>query len=242
MEVVVLQSEFETVLANQFSFVKSLSNKNGNNIIVLRHNILEKKVVRIDTQKNLEIYEILKAIRHENLPEIIGIIKKENSFSVIEEHIDGITVGQVLESGLYNEKGVRCVCKSVCLALDVLHRYNIIHRDIKPENIMVDSTGKVKLLDFDAARIYKNYQPVDTSFVGTAGFAAPEQYGVTQSDARTDIFAMGVLMNVMLTGEHPSTKMYKGRLTKIIEKCINVNPEQRYSSAMELYKKLGGVI
>ena len=195
-------------------------------------------MVFINTERNREIYEILKTVRHENIPEIIGTVEKENSFLVIEEYVDGMTVSQVLQSGLYNEKGVRSVCKSVCLALDVLHGYNIIHRDIKPENIIIDCTGKVKLIDFDAARIYKKYQPVDTDFVGTTGFAAPEQYGVGQSDSRTDIFAMGVLMNVMLTGEHPSIKMYKGRLAKVIKKCISVNPDDRYSSVMELHKKL----
>lgn len=233
-----LQNELERIINEQFSFVKVLSRKEGSSAVVLRHRTLDRKVVKIDTVRNYEIYETLNRIKHENLPSIIGIIRKPEGFSVIEEYVDGISVAQVLESGLYNEKGVRSVCKSVALALDVLHSCNIIHRDVKPENIMIDSTGTVKLIDFDAARIYKHYQPTDTSFVGTAGFAAPEQYGVNQSDARTDIFAMGVLMNVMLTGEHPVTKAYKGKMSKIIRKCINVNPEERYASAMELYKKL----
>lgn len=233
-----LQNELEKIISEQFSFVKVLSRKEGSSAVVLRHRNLDRKVVKIDTVRNYEIYEALSRISHENLPSIIGIIRKAEGFSVIEEYVDGISVAQVLEGGLYNEKGVRAVCKSVLLALDVLHGFNIIHRDIKPENIMIDSTGTVKLIDFDAARIYKHYRPTDTIFVGTAGFAAPEQYGVNQSDARTDIFAMGVLMNVMLTGEHPVTKAYKGKLGKIIRKCINVDPEERYSSAMELYKKL----
>lgn len=231
-------NELERIVDEQFSFVKALSKKENSCAVVLRHNCLDKKVVRINTTKNLEIYEMLSQINHENLPSVLGIIKREDGFSVIEEYIDGISVAQVLENGLYNEKGARAVCKAVALALDVLHRFNIIHRDIKPENIMIDAYGTVKLIDFDAARIYKHYQPTDTSFVGTAGFAAPEQYGVNQSDARTDIFAMGVLMNVMLTGEHPTTKIYKGKSGKIIRKCINVDPEKRYVSAMELYRKL----
>ena len=103
---------------------------------------------------------------------------------------------------------------------------------------MIDSIGNVKLIDFDAARIFKSYQQQDTSFIGTAGFAAPEQYGINQTDPRSDIFALGILLNVMLTGEHPSRKLYKGRLTKVIEKCINIDPNKRYANIKDLYKKL----
>ena len=79
------------------------------------------------------------------------------------------------------------ICKQ-CGA--VLHKNNIIHRDIKPENVIIDKYGNVKLVDFDSARVYKTYQSNDTSFTGTAGFAAPEQFAISQTDPRTDIFAL----------------------------------------------------
>lgn len=233
-----MSEDFEKIFNEQFSFVKLIKQKENSRIVVMRHNLLDKKVVRIDTDKNYQIYNTLKQITHPNLPEIIGIFHNSNGFSVIEEYIDGLTVSEVIEGGLYHKSGAIAVCKAVCSALDTLHQNNIIHRDVKPENVMIDKKGNVKLIDFDAARIHKNYQPQDTTIMGTTGFAAPEQFGMNQSDARTDIYAVGVLLNVMLTGEHPSKTIYPGRIGKIISKCCSINPNERYSSAASLFNAL----
>lgn len=230
--------DFNTILTEQFSFVKALTQKENKTLLVLRHNYTERKVVKLTFCGDASVYKTLQKISHPNLPEIFSVSHNGTECTVIEEYIDGITVADVLQSGLYNEKGTRTVASDICCALDALHKNNIIHRDIKPENVMIDKSGTVKLIDFDAARLFKAYQPRDTSFIGTVGFAAPEQYGINQSDPRTDIFALGVLMNVMLTGEHPSKKMYRGKLTKTIETCINIDPNRRYKSTEELFYKL----
>ena len=103
---------------------------------------------------------------------------------------------------------------------------------------MITSGGIVKIIDFDAARIFKQGKSADTKIIGTVGYAAPEQMGLAQSDERTDIFAVGILMNVMLTGEHPGRRMYKGKLAKIIEKAIRVDPLKRFANTSELKKYL----
>lgn len=231
-------SDFENIIAEQFSFVKSLSSNQSKKHIVMRHKILGLEIAVLNFNGNADVYEILKNLSHPNLPRILSVEQNGEKCCVIEEYINGITVAENLQNGLYTEKGVRTVVKEVCSALDALHSRNIIHRDIKPENIMIDSQGDVKLIDFDASRIYKSYKSEDTSFIGTAGFAAPEQFGINQTDPRSDIFALGILMNVMLTGEHPSKKLYKGRLTSIIEKCINVDPNARFRNVRELHSKL----
>lgn len=225
-------------MAEQFEFVKALTQRGGKSAVVLRHKSLGTQIVKLNFEGDASIYNILKNISHPNLPKIYSVQSNGTNCEVIEEYINGTTVADILKSGLYTEGGVRSIIKSVCSALDALHSLNIIHRDIKPENIMIDSSGNVKLIDFDAARIFKSYQPQDTSFIGTAGFAAPEQYGINQTDCRSDIFALGVLMNVMLTGEHPSKKLYNGKLGKVIETCINIDPNKRYSNARELVSKL----
>lgn len=79
-----------------------------------------------------------------------------------------------------------------------------VHRDIKPENIILRGSQAV-LIDFDAARLHKPEHEADTQILGTTGFAAPEQYGLSQSDIRTDIYSLGVLINVMLTGNTPQS-------------------------------------
>ena len=233
-----MQSDFNSIMAEQFEFVKALTQSNGKSAVVLRHKSLGTQIVKLNFEGDTSIYNILKNISHPNLPKIYSVQSNDKLCEVIEEYINGTTVADILKSGLYTEDGVCTIIKNVCSALDTLHSLNIIHRDIKPENIMIDSSGNVKLIDFDAARIFKTYQPQDTSFIGTAGFAAPEQYGINQTDCRSDIFAIGILMNVMLTGEHPSKKLYNGKLGKIIETCINIDPNKRYSNVRELVSKL----
>ena len=76
--------------------------------------------------------------------------------------------------------------------------------------------------------------------IGTTGFAAPEQFGIAQTDNRTDIFSLGILLNVMLTGEHPSRHLYQGkRLARVIQKCTQIAPDKRYPNVQRLEKELG---
>lgn len=113
----------------------------------------------------------------------------------------------------------------LCEGLSALHKARIIHRDIKPSNIILGDDGHVKLIDFDAARILKPAADKDTVFVGTDGFAPPEQYGFTQTDQRSDIYALGITMKVLL-GEDYQHSRYR----RIIEKCTRFSPEYRYKS------------
>lgn len=157
---------------------------------------------------------------------------------MLEEYIDGQTISEYLSDDLYTLSGVKSVISSLCDALDFLHSNKIIHKDIKPENVMIDKNGVVKLIDFDSARIYKPYRSEDTKMLGTHGYAAPEQYGLNQTDERTDIYALGVLMNVMLTGEPPERKLYNGKLKNVIIKCTQTIPDKRFQNVNELKKSL----
>ena len=125
----------------------------------------------------------------------------------------------------------------MCDALTALHDRGIIHRDVKPENVIVEKSGRVVLIDFNASRI-KSDASKDTVIMGTIGYASPEQLGLAKTDARTDIYAVGVLYNVMLTGMHPSVTIASGRAGRIVRKCTAVNPNERYQSAAELWSAL----
>lgn len=230
--------DFESIIAEQFCFVKALRDDEYKSVVVMRHKNIGTEIVIHEFIGDISVYQTLTGISHPNLPKVYSAVKKDNKCKVIEEYINGITVAEILQNGLYTPQGAKEVAKGVCSALDTLHQLNIIHRDVKPENVMIDSVGNVKLIDFDAARIFKSYRQHDTSFIGTAGFAAPEQYGISQTDPRSDIFALGILLNVMLTGEHPSKQLFQGKLTKVIEKCINLDPNKRYPNVKALYKKL----
>ena len=125
----------------------------------------------------------------------------------------------------------------LCEAMEVLHSIGAVHRDIKPENIILRGSEAV-LIDFDAARIVDPDKSTDTKILGTTGYASPEQYGLCQTDARSDIYSFGVVLNVMLTGEHPSTKLAEGVFGEIVQKCTMINPDMRYQSAAELKEVL----
>ena len=112
-----------------------------------------------------------------------------------------------------------------------------IRDSIKPENVILRGNDVV-LIDFDAARLHKPEAKADTRILGTTGFAAPEQYGLGQSSTRTDIYSLGVLMNLMLTGQHPSKKLAEGRMGRVIQRCTQVNPSKRYKDVIHLMEVL----
>lgn len=228
----------DDILKEQYSVAKVYKRTEEKSILLLRHNEIKKDIICRKFKGNGDAYKLLRNISFPNLPAVFEVAENEEQITVLEEYISGATVADLLANGLFNESGVKRIGKAVCNALTVLHSYGIVHRDIKPENIIIADDGTVKLIDFDAARLFKNGKSKDTKIIGTAGYAAPEQLGLAQSDERTDIFAVGVLMNVMLIGEHPSKKLYKGKLTKVIEKCIQLDPQKRYGNAEELKKSL----
>lgn len=209
-------------------------------IRVLRHNTLHTDVIAREFTGSGEIYQALQTISHPNIPTIYETAQDGSHVVVLEEFIDGTTIAEVLQTRLYSEAETAKVISELCGALAALHSLGIIHRDIKPENVMIDRKGVVKLIDYGAAKFYKAYQVNDTVIIGTTGFAAPEQFGIAQSDNRTDIFSLGILLNVMLTGEHPSRHLYQGkRLARVIQKCTQIAPDKRYPNVQRLGKELG---
>lgn len=224
----------DSVIEDKYRIVSVLKDNGKSKIVRLRNTELCKDIVKIEFDGSGEIYKRLSEISQQNLPIIYDVSESGGKCTVIEEFIDGATVSDILMSELYTEAGAAAVCSGLCDALFALHSIGIIHRDIKPENVMIDSNGRVVLIDFDAARIFKDYRSQDTRIIGTTGYAAPEQFGISQTDERTDIFSLGILMNVMLTGEHPSKKSYSGKLRRIIDKCIQIDPKKRYANVTEL--------
>lgn len=220
-------------LLKNYRLVSVLSDKNNCKTLRLRHKQLNRDLVLHSFPKTVTAYEILCDIKSENLPEIYDSVTLTDGQIVLEEFISGVTVADVMKSGKYRYRGAKRVLVSVCNALEILHQNNIVHRDIKPENIIISDDGRVVLIDFNISRkVSPNTK--DTVIMGTVGYASPEQLGIAQSDARTDIYAMGVLLNVMLTGKHPSELLARGKVGKIVKKCTSVNPNDRYQSVQKL--------
>lgn len=225
---------FIQCLKTDYSFIKLLSDKNGGVAIVVKNKICGKKMVVHSFKTPVAVYDMLKKINFENLPTVFDTYYFSDGQIVLEEYIDGITVSDVIESGKYTYRGAAKVISEICDALSVIHSSGYVHRDIKPENVMITNDGTVKLIDFNASRKYDFNKSRDTVALGTIGYASPEQLGLSQSNSKTDIYAVGVLLNVMLTGEHPSKKLVRGRAGRIVLKCTQIDPQKRYKSADEL--------
>lgn len=184
-----------------------------------------------------EVYRRLLPVLCPHLPQIMEAAEQDGQTAVLEEYVQGDTLAELLMGARLTEREARQVTMQLCQALHVLHSMGAVHRDVKPENVILRGSDAV-LIDFDAARIYKVASESDTQVLGTTGFAAPEQYGIFQSDERADIFSLGVLLNIMLTGKHPSREMAAGKMGRIVRKCTMTAPEQRYQSARALMEVL----
>lgn len=157
---------------------------------------------------------------------------------MLEEFIQGDTLGFLLQDALFFPEETKKIVRQVCRALWVLHSIGAVHRDVKPENIILRGDNAV-LIDFDAARFHKPENSADTQILGTTGFAAPEQYGLSQSDIRTDIYALGVLINVMGSpGEHPSRLWPRDGWAGSWTAAPMSIPSRRYKNVLRLMEAL----
>lgn len=232
------RAEYLSQIFGVYDVVKVLSKKNDGEILQVRHKTKNKDLVVRSYSKQVTAYQKLKAITHPNIPLVFDALNLDDGQIVLEEFIDGLTVAEVLEQGSYTYHGAKKIILAVCDALLVLRDMDIVHRDIKPENIIVTRSGDVKLIDFNAARIHKNEKQKDTVVLGTVGYAPPEQFGISQSNEKSDIYSLGVLLNVMLTGTHPSKQLARGKAGKIVLKCTQIDPNHRFDNIESLIVKL----
>lgn len=194
--------------------------------------------------------EMLKRLRHPYLPTIIDVIDLDDSFLIVMDYIEGIPFRKALELyGALPQEDVIEWAKQLCEVLGYLHSrpLPIIYRDMKPDNIMLKPDGSIALIDFGIAREYKPYAQQDTRALGTQGYAAPEQFGGQgQTDARTDLYGLGTTLYHFVTGHNPAEPPYEifpirhwnpalsQGLEKIIWKCTQKNPAERYQSCAEM--------
>lgn len=194
--------------------------------------------------------DLLKKLKHPNLPSIVDVIDSDENFLIVMDYIEGNTLERLLsEEGAQPQEQVADWALQLCDVLDYLHTRQspVIYRDMKPSNIMLKSDGSVVLIDFGTAREFKEKNTTDTCCLGTNGYAAPEQFGgMGQTDARTDIYCLGTTMYHLVTGHNPSeppyeiypvTKWNPGLSTGlecIIQKCTQKNPADRYQTVKEL--------
>ena len=178
------------------------------------------------------VYKKLQQLDSSYLPKTIYCCNENNKTYVIEEYIKGRTLQEIVAVGPLEENLAEWILLQLCAALETLHTHNIIHRDLKPSNIMLTNAQKIVLLDFDVARDITSMAERDTIVLGTPGYAPPEQYGFAATDTRSDFYALGRTLRELLG------KDYQGRLSKIIDKCTEFDPQRRVGSAAEVRRLL----
>lgn len=208
------------------------------------------KEIRREDFRELEVDKkeigMMKRLKHPHLPSIIDVIERDGSLLIVMDYIEGRSLDDILrEQGAQTEEAVMEWAKQLADVLAYLHsrRPRIIYRDMKPANVMLKPDGNVMLIDFGAAREFKPSKIRDTVALGTLGYAAPEQYEPDgQSDERTDIYGLGVMLFELLTGENPHRLCPVRKLDPflsagceaVILRCTQIKKEDRYRSCEEL--------
>lgn len=227
----------------RLSYYRPIANLDGKNHVFLVQDTRDtqlyvKKVLKV---YNKEIYQHVLDNPIAHVPQILLLEEDEDGLTVIEEYIHGKTLAQILEQdGVLTQKEALSIAIQLCAILKDFHNCSpaIINRDVTPSNIKITPDGIVKLVDINAAKWQDDTKAKDTVLLGTKGYAAPEQYGFAPSNQWTDIYAVGVLINVMLTGQLPNQTIAEGKLSTVIHRCVSLTPSERYGSMAVLLKEL----
>ena len=232
-------TEYRALVKEGHKVIRILSKKADSVVLHMQDTDDKDYILRIYSQEK-KVYRVLTQRAFENMPYIRETYIKDGFFLVEEEFIDGVSLQEMVSGGArFEHDRAAQITAEVCRAAAFLHENGFIHRDIKPEHVLLTPEGRIVLIDLDSAMEIRPDKLNDTQLLGTAMYAAPEQFGLTRSDVRTDIYAIGIFLNEIVTGYHPAVKQCReGALAGIITKCISMNPEDRYQSAEDLAEAL----
>ncbi len=200
--------------------------------------------------------QMLAALHHPNLPQVVETFEQMGKYFLVMEFIPGRTLLNLLENwpGFLSEEGVMVWARQLFDVLQYLHAQNppIIYRDLKPANVMlVESTERIKLIDFGIARFHKAGKSRDTEAFGTAGYAPPEQYGKGQTDQRSDVYALAATIHYLVTKHDPSLSPFNWlpvrrynpalspRLENALQTALSLDPAKRYPTIEDFARGMG---
>jgi len=251
----------KTILDDRYKILKTLGT-GGTSTVYLAENIRlgtywAVKVIKKEPGRGINLLaepNILKKLSHPALPRIFDILEDNDNVYIIIDYIDGSTLNEELKkAGKFPEARVLEWARQLCEVLIYLHTFEphpIIYRDMKPSNIMLTKEGKVYLIDFGTAREFKEEAGNDTIYIGTRGYAPPEQYGSGQTNATTDIYSFGVTLYQLVTGKSPNEPPFELKpvryfdmslsegIEHIISRCTKLDPRERYQSVREVLEDI----
>ena len=225
----------------KYSIITEIKKSNKGNIYLAKVDGHEFPVVVKELKHgNVNVFKALQEMESEHLPKIHYVETCKEGLLVVEEYIDGELLTDYINSNNMSESQCIDIALQMCDALWTIHNHvpPVIHRDIKPSNVIVNARDSVKLIDFDSSREYKEDVDGDTRLLGTEKYAPPEQYGYSQTDCRSDIYSLGVVLDKL------SKFISKNRLKhwkKIVTKCTHFAPDSRFQSVKEIRRELSKI-
>ena len=231
-------------LAEKYSVLSCL--KDGERQVYLLDSGTERAVLKLQPS-GLEVslkleYELLLKLSHPQLPRPLAYAEWNGHEYLVREYVEGASLAELVDAREpLPPKSVRAAAMSLCRVLQYLHGQAapVICRDVKPQNVIMDSAGVCHLIDLGAARMYSSDSREDTVLLGTQATAPPEQYGYQQTDQRSDIYSLGILMRYLLYGSYERPTADNGSaLERIIRRCTAFDPQNRYSSVSAVYRTL----
>lgn len=199
---------------------------------------------------------LLAALDHPNIPKVVDYFNEAGKHYLAMDYVPGETLETLMQmhGAPFPEKQVAQWGAQLCDVLNYLHSRQppVIFRDLKPGNVMLQPDGTLKLIDFGIARVFKPGRSVDTTVIGTPGFAAPEQHGRTQTDARSDIYSLGVLLHHLATGYDPAATPFSlpparqvnhqlsTQFEGVVARATALQPVSRFQTTAEMHRALTG--
>lgn len=180
-------------------------------------------------KESFSVYSLLKSIKNKNLIKVLECFRDEDKTIEIEEYVNGKRLDDYFQEKKATLEQVVDVGIALCEGLAPMHKLNLVHRDIQPKNIIITNEGNLKIIDFDISRKENENATHDTTLLGTVGYAAPEQYGFAQTTNRSDIYSIGAVLKELSSFSE---------LDKIIAKCMEMDPANRYENVEQLENEL----
>lgn len=239
--------EISDALTGEFEFVAQMKKGGQSELILLYDKVCRRKAVLKSGRNDLIENEarIMSKFFGKGIPEVYCCFERGGVTYLLKQYIAGSSLREIItENGPFSPEKAAAIGAAVCETVSRLHNADppVIHRDIKSDNIVMNQNGEIYIIDFGISREYDPYASRDTQVMGTPVTAPPEQFGYGQTDERSDIYAIGALVNELATGspERGRVKLPR-RLEKIVRRCMEFSPEKRFRNVRECQSALLGI-